>query len=130
MGIICFDQDAVIPYVPEYGGNRESDEPTVINLRFIPHSKVQHYSRLILAKTKGLNNDAEKTAKVLSSVQKQQFLESVDSIDNYYVRDAEGNTKEVKDAEGFYQTADNDLIIEVLKAMESQQKLSEGQIKN
>lgn len=124
MAIISFDRDALIDYVPEYGGNRDSIDPCVVRLRFVPYSKVQQYSRVIAARTKGLN-DPLKATEMTQQVQKKQFLENVDSVSGYYIEE-----REVTDPEEFYDTADTDLVIEVIKAMESHSKLSEGQRKN
>lgn len=124
MAIISFDRDTVIDFVPEYGGNRESAEPCIVRLKFVPYSRVQHYSRLIAAKAKGAS-DAVKAAEAAQDVQKKQFVENVESISGYFL-----GGREVKDPEEFYDTADTDLILEVIRAMESQSKLSEGQRKN
>lgn len=124
MAIISFDPDALVDFVPEYGGNRDSDSPCVVRLRFVPFSRVQHYSRLIASRTKGVN-DPVRTTEVGHEVQKKQFTESVESVENYYV-----GSREVTDPGEFYETADTDLVMEVIKAMESQSRLTEGQKKN
>jgi hypothetical protein len=124
MAIISFDRDAVIDFAPEYNGNRESDAPCVVRLKFVPYSRVQHYSRLIAAKAKG-SADPAKVAEVTQDVQKKQFVENVESVSGYFL-----GGREVKNSDEFYDTADTDLILEVIRAMESQSKLSEGQIKN
>lgn len=130
MAIISFDKDVLIPYIPEYANNRDSDKPTTVYTKFVSHSRTQHYSRLILARTRGIENDLNKSTKVLQAVQKEQFVDSVDRIENYFVLGVDGEAREVSDPGAFYETADADLITEVLKAMESQQKLTEGQLKN
>jgi hypothetical protein len=117
-----FDKDDIVDYIPEC--ERGSEDPCIIRLRFVPFSKVQKYAKLLSARTKGMSNEEKRTA-VAQAVQRKQFVESVDSISGYYVRD-----KEVTDAETFYETAETDLIYEVIRAMESAAKLSEGQAKN
>lgn len=124
MAIISFDKDAVIDYVPEYGGNRDSNDPCVVRIKYVSYGRVQFYSRAIAGKIKG-NNNAEQIAKVSQGIQKKQFIENVEAITGYSV-----NGKEVTGAEEFYETADTALITEILQAMESSQKLSEGQLKN
>ena len=124
MAIISFDKDAVIDYVPEYAGNRSSEEPCVVRIRFVPYSRIQHYSRLIAARTKGAV-EAARITEASQEVQKRQFVENVESVAGYFI-----GSREVTDPAEFYETAGIDLIIEVLKAMESQSKLSEGQRKN
>lgn len=124
MAIISFSKDTLIDYVPAYGGNRESAEPCVVRLRFVPYSKVQDYSRQIAARLKGVTDPAKQTD-ISREIQKRQFMESVDSISGYTV-----DGQAITTADAFYDTADTDLIIEVIKAMESASKLSEGQKKN
>ncbi len=124
MAIISFDKDAVVDYVPSHGGNRNSEEPCVVRLKFVPYSKVQHYSRVIASRLKS-THDASKSAEVTHSVQRKQFTENVEIVSGYYVGDIE-----VTEPGEFYDTADTDLILEVIRAMESTQRLSEGQVKN
>ncbi|MBI1913034.1 MAG: hypothetical protein HYS21_13690 [Deltaproteobacteria bacterium] len=124
MAIISFDKDAVVDYVPEYGGNRDSQEPCVVRLKFVPYSRVQHYSRLIAARGKGVS-DPLKMTELTQQIQKKQFTENVESVEGFYV-----GAREVAEPEEFYETADTDLVIEIIKAMESHSKLTEGQRKN
>lgn len=124
MAIISFDPDTLVDYVPEYAGNRNSTEPCVVSLKFIPYSRVQHYARLIAARGNGVG-DAVKLTEVSQEIQKKQFVESVDKICGYLVGE-----REVTNPDEFYETADTELVIEIIKAMESQQRLSEGQRKN
>lgn len=124
MAIISFDRDALVDYVPEYGGNRQSPEPCVVRLRYVPYSKVQHYSRLIASRSKG-SADAVRVTEITQEIQKKQFVDSVESVSGYFV---EG--REVKSPEELYETADTDLVVELIRAMESHSKLNEGQRKN
>lgn len=124
MAIISFDKDALIDYVPAFGGNRDSDNPCIVKMKFVPYSKIQHYSRLIAARTKNLS-DPSKVTEISQEIQKKQFVENVDFISGYFV-----GSREVTDPGEFYDTADTDLVIEILKAMESASKLTEGQRKN
>ena len=124
MAIVSYDRDTVIDYIPEYGGNRESVDPCVVRLKYVPYSRVQHYSRLIAARTKGVT-DPLKMAEYTQQVQKKQFVDSVEGVDGYYV-----GGREVVDAGEFYETADTDLVIEIIQAMESLSKLNDGQRKN
>lgn len=124
MAIISFDKDTIIEYVPAYGNNRESENPCVVRLKFVPYSRVQHYARIISAKAKGAAIN-EKIAEIAQEIQKKQFIESVEGISGYFIGD-----REVISSAEFYETADTELILELIKAMESQQKLSEGQRKN
>ncbi|HHL40893.1 MAG TPA: hypothetical protein ENJ37_10340 [Deltaproteobacteria bacterium] len=124
MAIISFDPDTIIEYVPEYGGNRDSDEPCVVRLRFVPYSRVQHYSRILAARTGGVS-DPLKAAEAGQAVQRRQFVENVEQVSGYYI-----GGREVTDPAEFYDTADTELVLEIVAAMESQARLSEGQRKN
>ena len=124
MAIISFDTDSVIDYIPSYGGNRDSDEPCVVKLRFVPYSKVQQYSRLIAARTKGVG-DPSRAAELTQSVQRKQFVDNVEAVSKYYVGE-----REVTDPGEFYDSADTEFIIEIIRAMESHHRLTEGQVKN
>ncbi|MBI5344765.1 MAG: hypothetical protein HZB83_05435 [Deltaproteobacteria bacterium] len=95
-----------------------------MRLKFVPYSKVQEYARLISLRTKGAQ-DQSKTAEAAQAVQKKEFVENIDSISGYYVGE-----REVTDAAEFYETADTDIVIEIIRAMESSQRLTEGQRKN
>lgn len=127
MAIISFSKDAIIDYVPEYGGNRQSDDPCVVRLKYVPFSKVQEYARLISARTKGGGGGGEqsKAAEIAQQVQKKEFVENVESISGYFVED-----REVTDPAEFYETADSELVTEIIRAMESSARLTEGQRKN
>jgi hypothetical protein len=124
MAIISFDRDTLTDYVPAYGGNRESETPTLVSLRFVPYSRVQHYARAITARSKDVT-ERQKLVEITQEIQRKQFIESVDSVSNYYV-----GSREVVDSGEFYDTADTELIVEIIRAMESAQRLTEGQRKN
>lgn len=124
MAIISFDKDSVIDYIPEYNGNRESDDPCVVTLRFVPFSKVQEYSRLLSARTRAAS-DPIKLAEAAQQVQRRQFVENVETVQGYYI-----GMRKITDPGEFYDTADTDLVLEVIKAMESMARLNESQRKN
>ncbi|MEK6532100.1 MAG: hypothetical protein AABZ23_06390 [Deltaproteobacteria bacterium] len=126
MAIISFSKDVLVDYVPAYGGNRESDNPCVVRIRFVPYGRVQDYSRLVAAKAKGLSsNDISKINEITADIQKKQFIENVDSVDHFML-----DGREVKDASLFYEYAPKELIYEIIRAMEDSAKLSDGQRKN
>lgn len=124
MAIISFDRDSILDYIPEYGGNRESADPCVVTLRFVPYSRVQEYSRLLAARTRGVA-DPVRVAELTQHVQKKQFVENVEAVSGYFV----GDRKVISPGE-FFETADTDLVLEVIGAMESMSRLTEGQRKN
>lgn len=123
MAIISFDRDFAVDYMPAYAGNRESDNPCVVRLKFVPYAKVQEYGRLLGLKAKGAGQ--EKLGEIGRDIQRRQFTESVESVSGYYV-----GAREVTEASELYDTAPADLIYEVMKAMEDSAKLNEGQRKN
>jgi len=124
MAIIGFDPDEIIDYVPEFAGNRQSDEPCVVRLKFVSHSKINRYAMLITARCKGVTSEKEREQVVLS-VQRQQFVENVESIKGYYVKGEERT-----DPEQVYKHLDKRLVAEIIQAMEDSQRLMEGQVKN
>jgi hypothetical protein len=124
MSIVSFDKESIVDYIPEYGGNRESADPCVVSLRFVPYSRVQEYSRLLAARTRGVA-DSVKVAELTQHVQRKQFVENVENISGYFV----GSMKVTNPGE-FFDTADTDLVLEVIRAMESASRLTDGQRKN
>ena len=124
MSIVSFDKESIVDYIPEYGGNRESSDPCVVSLRFVPYSRVQEYSRLLAARTRGVA-DSVKVAELTQHVQRKQFVENVENISGYFV----GSMKVTSPGE-FFDTADTDLVLEVIRAMESTSRLTDGQRKN
>ena len=124
MALISFDKDTVIEYVPAYGNNRESENPCVVRLKFVPYSRVQHYAKLLSAKARN-TNDSGKMTEAGQEIQRKQFVENVEGVSGYCIGD-----REVKDPGEVYDTADMEFVHEIIRAMESQQKLSEGQKKN
>ena len=124
MAIISFSPDTIIEYVPAYGGNRDSDEPCIVKMRFVSYAKVMAYSKLIDAKSKG-TTDSEKRMEISREIQKQQFVENVESVSGFLL-----DGKTIITASEFYDNAPFALIIEIIRAMEDSAKLSEGQRKN
>ncbi len=124
MAIISFDKDTLIDFIPAFGGNRDSAEPCVVRLRFVPFSKVQDYSRRLAASTRNVTDPARVT-ELAQTMQKKEFVENVESVSGFFV-----GAREVTSAAEFYETADTELVLEVIRAMESTAKLTEGQRKN
>ena len=132
MAIISFDKDKTVDFVPEYNGNRNEpntvdgvqEAPCIVKLKYVPYAKVQEYAALMAARTNAAK-DVTFSSEILQAVQKKQFLDSVQSVSGYII-----DGEEVTSAEKFFDTADAELIYEILKAMESSAKLTEGQIKN
>ena len=130
MAHISFDEDEVIEYVFE--GERASENPCSVLLRFVSYKKVQRYRKMIITdfaeKSDGVKNArrlSEIRIGVERDVQRKQFLENVVEVRNYFIKG-----EEVKDPGRFYDTAPADLVLETIRAMEDAQQLSEGQRKN
>lgn len=125
MALISFDKDTVVDYMPAFGGNRKSDDPCIVRMRFVPFSRVQHYNSILAARNKEMQGDPEAMNEVGNTIQKKQFVENVEGISGYFIGE-----REVTEPGEFYEVADKGLIYEILVAMENSQKLSEGQRKN
>ena len=123
MAIISFDSEEIIDYVPSYAGNRDSEDPCVVKLKFIPYAKVQKYAKMI--STQAAGKSARKQMDISQSVQKKQFMDSVESVSGYRV-----GSNDITDPGEFFDVADTEIIIELIQAMENSQKLDEGQLKN
>jgi hypothetical protein len=124
MAIISLDPDVVIDYIPEYGGNKESDKPCIVRMRPLTYAQGQEMERRVLSQLKGAYS-AAKENKVRQGEQKKVIVKHVESLENYFVGD-----KSVADAQTFYNCADVTLLVEILEALMSNSKLSEGQLKN
>lgn len=130
MAIISFDDEDVVEYIPE--SERQSKNPCIVCMKFLPFKKVQKYAR---AMTKDFRKESEGEKdfyrlreireEIELTTQRKQFIENVVEIRNYSIKGIA-----VTDPGRFYDTADTDLIVEIIQAMQSAQKLSEGQRKN
>lgn len=123
MAIISFDSEEIIDYVPSYAGNRDSEDPCIVKLKFVPYAKVQKYAKMI--STQAANKSARKQMDISQSIQKRQFMDSVEGVSGYRV-----GSKDITDPGEFFDVADTEIIIELIQAMENSQKLDEGQLKN
>ena len=121
MAIIGLDPDEAIEYIPEC--ERESDDPCIINIKFVSYGKVKKYADMITRKSKGVR-DTSKLAEVQAEIQLKQFCDNVESISGFSVKG-----KEITGPEEFYDLAPATLIYEIIGAMEDSAKLTEGQKK-
>lgn len=124
MAIISFDPDSYVDYIPEYNDNRKSDDPCIIQIKFVSFGRMEKYRKVLSSKLDG-NSSVNEVADASSALQKQQFTESIGEISGFKVGD-----EAVTDGGRLYEVADKNLIYELIGAMEDQQKLSEGQRKN
>lgn len=124
MAIISFRPGQVIEYVPAYGGNRESDNPCVVPIKYVSYGTTQSYAKR-LAELNRDTVDLEQRRLNVEALQEQQFIEQVESLRNYMI-----DGKEVSDPKEVYATADEVLILEILGAMQNAAVLNRGQLKN
>lgn len=124
MGITLFSKGQEIDYIPQYGGNRDSSEPAIVRLRYVPYEMVLAYGRQIAARTKVMK-DQNRAIEVTHEIQKKEFIENVAGVSGFHSGDRELTT-----AEDLWEHAPAELINELIQAMEDAAKLSEGQRKN
>lgn len=123
MAIISFSKDTVVDYMPEYGGNRKSDNPCVVGIRFIPFGETIEIEKVRSARMRGV--EPEKVLEINQTLQKERFIKHIAYVKGFFV----GET-EVTDAGEFYDTTPDDLMGEVLVAMRDSAFLSKGQVAN
>jgi hypothetical protein len=126
MARIVHDSEEIIDFVPE--DDRGDKDPLTIKMKFVPYGVVKKYSEIISRRSKGIRN-VTKLNEIQSEVQKQQFTDNVVGVENFFVIKG-GKKTPVTDAGEFYEKADADLIYELIKAMEDDSKLTEGQREN
>jgi hypothetical protein len=132
MATIGLKKGTIIPYILE--ADRGEEDPPVFHLRYVPNGAVEAGARKIAG---GLKNthDPKMLVAVQQAAQKQQFIDNLARIENYKEAemDGQGNLV-VKDRaitpEEFYAEGDTAKIRELILAMESADKLTEGQRKN
>lgn len=128
MAIVSFDKNELIDYIPV--ADRDSDNPCIVRMRHVPFAVVEKYQAQLVAKMKTTKQaDADRVAAIARGIQRQQFIDSVESVSNFSVL-RDGKLVEIKTGEELYEAADNALITELIKAMEDAAKLTEGQAKN
>jgi len=125
-----FDPNEVIKWIPP--GEENDEKPFTVLIIHVSYKMVQKYSKMIAARvaaqSKGMRDMArlsEVRTAAEEEVQKIQFCENVKGIRNYFV-----GGREITDAGEFYDKADTADVTEIIHAMESSAKLSEGQVKN
>lgn len=126
MAIITLDSEDEIEFIPEQ--ERGEENPCIIKMRFCPYGRVKKYSAMIGHRSKGVRNQ-DKLAEIQRGVQKQQFIDNVVGIENFFVIKG-GKKTPVTDVTEFYEKAPTDLIYEIIGAMEDNARLTEGQKEN
>ena len=131
MAIIAFDPEEIIEYIPV--SERGKKDPCTIHMKYVPFGKVQKYSQIIgrlnVERTKNITDDKEVmeiTGATAREIQRKQFCDQIVKIENFSVKD-----RTITDPGEFYDKyGDERLIVEIIRAMESIARLSEGQKKN
>ena len=127
MAVLSFDPDLSVDYVPQCDrANMDKDDVCIIKLKHVTQKQVDIYRGQISRKAK--NTNAEQRGEILRDAQKKQFLDHVVGVVNYAVQ-IEGGVKQIETAAELYDYGDSELIEEIILAMESRSKLSEGQKK-
>ena len=126
MARIVNDSEEVIEYIPE--DDRGDKDPLVVKMKFCPYGRVKFYSEMIGRRSKGIRNPI-KLAEIQREVQKKQFTDNIEGIENFFVMKGKKKVA-VTEADEFYEKAPADLIYEIIGAMENDSKLTEGQIEN
>ena len=124
MGITLFMKGQEIDFMPRYGGNRDSDTPAIVRMKFVPYEQVLAYGRMIAARTKFLQ-DQSKALEVTHEIQKKEFCDNIASVSGFSNGD-----REITTAAELWEHAPAALINELIEAMEDAVKLTEGQRKN
>jgi hypothetical protein len=132
MSIVLLSKHVAIAFVPSYGMNKKSKNPLVVGIKPLSHTGVQEQARNIAEGIKDTDGSATQISQVSHAVQRDLFLNHVTYVKNCVVdySNEEPIMLPEHDIKTFYDTADSDLIGEIIGAMESQTKLREGQLKN
>ena len=134
MGIVSLNNKVVVEYRPEYGGNRLSaeKEPTIVGITPMSHLAITLAAKKLAEKFRNSNNDPEKYTEASEQVQRDQFLDNIKFVKNGFRVDDDNNIVPIpeKSIALFYESIDEGLKKELIDAMESHTKLSEGQVKN
>jgi hypothetical protein len=130
MAIISFDETEIIDYIPE--AERNAEKPCTVRTRFVPYKKILNYTRQMKSEFAAASEGVKSAARMSEvrndierKMQRRQFTESVAEILNYSIKG-----RAITDPGEFYDTADAELVTEILLAMQSAQTLTEGQRKN
>lgn len=124
MALILFDRDAVIDFIPEWNGNRDSDTPFIVKLKYVGWGKQRGYAQRIAQAMKSCEDEGERARKILD-IQNEQFIENVVGFENCNIGGKDSPTPEE-----FYDLAAPELVQEIIEAMQSHQALTGEQRKN
>jgi len=124
MALILLDPDKIIDYVPDFDRKNIVD-PLIIRCKYVPRKLSLEFNDIIARAMQGVT-DLHKRVEIERACNKEQFIKQVVEVKNF--TDEEG--KSVSDPGIFYDSVDSILIFEIMDAMVTQSKLTEGQRKN
>lgn len=124
MGLNLYSRDKVIDYVPKWNGNRESDDPFVIKLRFLNYNEIVAVQRQIRTASAKAKNQAKKED-VLLDVQTQMLRDNIVGFENVCV-----DGQPIETVDQFMDNCIEALVEEIADAMTNITKLTEGERKN
>lgn len=117
--------DSVV-YIPAWRGNRDSDNPFTVSITPLSRGDIERYAEMIHSEpVRGFRNRTKSNS---GAIQRRQFLENVVSIDGLVhprLKSPITTAKDLYDSPGM-----NNLISEIIEAMEDESTLEEGLEKN
>lgn len=125
MALIRLDPDAAIDYIPVFDRDNVID-PLIIKCRYVPRKLHLEFTDVLSRSLEGIT-DRQKRVDIQRACDRDQFCKQVIEIKNYF--EADGKTP-IADPGTFYDSVDGDLVFEIIEAITTQSKLTEGQRKN
>lgn len=124
MALILLDPDKIVDYVPEFD-RKNTEDPLIIRCKYVPRKLSLEFNDVIARAMQGVT-DLHKRVQIERSCNKDQFMKQVSEVKNFTGPDG----KKTSDSGIFYDSVDATLIFEIMDAMVTQSKLTEGQRKN
>ena len=125
MGLDLYSRKKEIEYVPKWNGNRESDDPFFVKLRFLNQNECLAIQREVRRKVK-LAKGPEKKNQVIFEEQEKMLRENIAGFSENVLIDGRpiGSVKE------FLENNIEELMEELADAMVNFNKMTEGERKN
>lgn len=102
-------------------------DPATIKIKIVTHAETERYTRIIAKDSTDKNIVGQTT--VLQNVSRKQFEEHLSEPSNFFYYDKLNKLVEMKTGGDLYDHADSETVSELLRAMESNAKLTAGQKK-
>jgi len=117
---------ASVDYIPAWRGNRDEDKPFTVTIIPMSRGDIERYAEAIHSEpVRGFRNRMKNNA---GAIQRKQFMDHVEKIDGLVhprLQSPITTAKDLYDAPGM-----NNLITEIIEAMEDESTLDEGLEKN